>query len=276
VLYPFSGSPAKQAGILDGDRLLSVGKLDVVTTTPLETIQAALRGPVGSFVQVAIARAPDFEPKNISIQREEFPIPSVTWHLEASQPRLGVVEVNMISANTPDEILRVFQELRNQGATKFVLDLRNNGGGLLSAGIDSARLFLRDGTIINQRTRDKEVEIFRAEKAGALVDLPLVVLINENTASAAEIIAGALQVNHRARLIGSPSYRKDTIQLVFELRDGSSLHVTNARWWIPGLEPAITENGLEPDIAIPPQDDNSGVDAAIRAAIYELFSSGES
>jgi carboxyl-terminal processing protease len=253
-----------------------VGKLDVVTTTPLETIQAALRGPVGSFVQVAIARAPDFEPEKISIQREEFPIPSVTWHLEASQPRLGVVEVNMISANTPDEILRVFQELRNQGATKFVLDLRNNGGGLLSAGIDSARLFLRDGTIINQRTRDKEVEIFRAEKAGALVDLPLVVLINENTASAAEIIAGALQVNHRARLIGSPSYRKDTIQLVFELRDGSSLHVTNARWWIPGLEPAITENGLEPDIAIPPQDDNSGVDAAIRAAIYELFSSGES
>jgi carboxyl-terminal processing protease len=211
----------------------------------------------------------------LAVRRSEFPIPSVAWHLEASELRLGVVEVNMLSANTSTEILNAFQELRNHGATSFVLDLRDNGGGLLNAGIDTARVFLKAGTVIEQQYRDKDVERYGVEKAGELINEPLVVLINENTASAAEIVAGALQANHRARLIGSPSYGKDTIQLVFDLKDGSSLHVTTARWWIPGLEPPLAENGLQPDLLIPPQTDPNGADAAIQAAIHEFFKVGE-
>jgi len=276
ILYPFSGSPAREAGIQDGDRLLAVGDLSVLSDTPLDTIQAALRGAVGTPVQLTIARPPDYETVELSVRRAEFPIPSVAWHLEATEPRLGVVEVNMLSANTPTEILNAFQELRNHGATGFVLDLRDNGGGLLNAGIDTARLFLKDGTVIEQRYRDKEVEVYRVDKAGELIDVPLVILINKNTASAAEIVAGALQANHRAPLIGSPSYGKDTIQLVFDLVDGSSLHVTTARWWVPGIEPPLAENGLQPDIVIAPQDDTNGADAAIQAAINVLFDSGES
>jgi carboxyl-terminal processing protease len=276
ILYPFSGSPAMEAGVEDGDCLLAAGDLVVKSDTPLDMVQAALRGPVGTRVQITISRAPDNEPTEVSVKRAGFPIPSVAWHLEASEPRLGVVEVNMISANTPTEILTAFKELRNQGATKFVLDLRNNGGGLLNAGIDTARLFLNDGTVIQQQYRDKEVETYRVEKPGELIGLPLVVLINENTASAAEIIAGALQASQRAKLVGSPSYGKDTIQLVFDLQDGSSLHVTTARWWVPGLEPPIQGNGLQPDLLIAPQDKATGADAAIRAAIKELFESGES
>jgi carboxyl-terminal processing protease len=276
IVYPFPGSPAREAGLQDGDRLLVVGDLEVKPDTGLDSIQAALRGPTGSRVNVTIARAPDYEPIQLSIKRAEFSIPSVAWHLEASEPRMGVVEVNMISANTPAEILNAFNELRNQGATKYVLDLRDNGGGLLDAGIDTARLFLNDGTIIQQQYRDKEVETYRVEEPGELVDFPLVVLINENTASAAEIIAGALQANQRARLIGSPSYGKDSIQLVYDLRDGSSLHVTTARWWVPDLEPPIAENGLQPDIPVTTHVDATGADAAIRAAIQELFNSGES
>jgi carboxyl-terminal processing protease len=276
ILYPFPGSPAQESGVRDGDRLLAVDNLAVNRDTPIDTIQAALRGPVGTRVKITIAHAPEYEPAELSIKRAEFPVPSVAWHLEASEPRLGVVEVNMISANTPAEILAAIQDLRNQGAVKFVLDLRDNGGGLLSAGIDTARLFLQDGTIIQQRYRDKEVETYRVEKPGELADLPLVVLINANTASAAEIIAGALQAHRRARLIGAPSYGKDSIQLVYDLQDGSSLHVTTARWWVPGLEPPIAGQGLQPDILIASQDGANGSDTAIRAAIRELFDSGES
>jgi carboxyl-terminal processing protease len=275
VLYPFPGSPAQGAGVSDGDRLLAVGDLVVNKDTPIDKIQAALRGPVGTKAQVTIAHAPDYEAVELSIKRAEFPVPSVAWHREASEPRLGVVEVNMISANTPNEISGAIQTLRNQGATKFVLDLRDNGGGLLSAGIDTARLFLKDGVIIQQRYRDKEVETYRVDKQGEFADIPLAVLINENTASAAEIIAGALQVNQRARLIGAHSYGKDTIQLVYDLQDGSSLHVTTARWWVPGLEPPIAGNGLQPDIPVAAQASESGADAMLRAAIKELFNSGE-
>jgi len=273
ILYPFSGSPARDAGIQDGDRLLSVGELSIMSDTPIDTIQAALRGPVGTPVALTIARPPDFEPVELSVKRAEFPLPSVAWHLEATEPRLGVVEVNMISANTPSEILNAFQDLRNQGATSFVLDLRDNGGGLLDAGIDTARLFLKDGTIIQQRYRDKEVETYRVDKAGELVDIPMAVLINENTASAAEIIAGALQASHRAQLIGSPSYGKDTIQLVFVLNDGSSLHVTTAHWWVPGLEPPIGESGLQPNILLEGENDPNSADAALQAAKQLLFGS---
>jgi len=273
ILYPFSGSPAREAGIQDGDRLLSVGELSIKSDTPVDTIQAALRGPVGTPVALTIARPPDFEPVELSVKRAEFPLPSVAWHLEASEPRLGVVEVNMISANTPSEILNAFQDLRNQGATSFVLDLRDNGGGLLDAGIDTARLFLKDGTIIQQRYRDKEVQTYRVEKAGELVDIPVAVLINENTASAAEIIAGALQASHRAQLIGSPSYGKDTIQLVFVLNDGSSLHVTTAHWWVPGSERSIGESGLQPDILLEGENDPNSADAALQAAKQLLFGS---
>jgi carboxyl-terminal processing protease len=272
-LYPFPGSPAREAGIQDGDRLLTVGELVIQANTSLDMIQAALRGPVETPVTVTIASPPEYTPTELSIRRAEFPIPSVAWHVEASEPRLGVVEVNMISANTPSEIQKAFKDLRNQGATSFVLDLRDNGGGLLDAGIDTARLFLKEGTVIEQEYRDKDVETYRVDEAGELADVPVIILINKNTASAAEIIAGALQANQRARLIGAPSYGKDTIQLVYDLQDGSSLHVTTAHWWVPGLKPPIGENGLQPDIRIDGENDPNGADPAILAAKEYFFGS---
>jgi carboxyl-terminal processing protease len=134
-------------------------------------------------------------------------------------------------------------------------------------------LFLREGVIIEHRYRDKGVEAYRVEHPGPFVDLPLVVIVNENTASAAEIIAGSLKVHSRAQIVGTQTYGKDTIQLVFDLKDGSSLHVTAARWWIPGLEPPIGEGGLQPDILAATTPDQSGVDAAIQIAAQALMRS---
>ncbi len=271
VLFPFPDGPADQAGIQEGDLLLKVDDLVVDVGTAIDSVQAALRGPVGRKVVVTIARQPDFTPVELSIKREEIPLPSVTWHLDPDEPRLGVIEINVIAASTPAEVKNSIQDLQERGATAFVLDLRDNFGGLLTAGVDTARIFLADGVVIEQQYRDAQVETFQVERPGVYKDLPLTVLVNQNTASAAEIIAGALKVHGRAPLIGSPTFGKDSIQLVFDLKDGSSLHVTSAHWWVPGLEPPLGENGLQPDISIPVETQESAPNQAIQAATDLFF-----
>lgn len=271
VLYPFPDSPAAQAGVQEGDSLLAVDNLGIDSKVPMEDIQAALRGPVGTKVRITISHLPGTERKEISIQRSEIPLPSVTWHIDPDESRLGVVEINVIAASTPDEVTKAMQDLENRGASAFLLDLRDNYGGLLSAGVDTARLFLRDGPIISEQYRGQEVKTYRVEKPGAFTDVPLAILVNHNTASAAEIIAGALQAQQRAKLVGAPTYGKGTIQLVFDLKDGSSLHVTAAHWWVPGLDPPIEGNGLVPDISVTSTGEAIVPDPFIQAALQLFF-----
>jgi carboxyl-terminal processing protease len=267
VLFPFADSPAAKAGVQDGDRLLAVDDLKIDPQTSLDQAQSAIRGHSGQNVRLTIGRAPDYKPQQIRIRRAQIPEPSVTWHIEPLDARLGVIAVNLIASSTRDEIQRAVQDLQARHATYFVLDLRNNPGGLLSSGVDIARLFLKDGVIMQQQYKGKGVETFRADTPGPLDAIPLVVLVNHNSASAAEIIAGALKVNKRASLIGTPTFGKDTIQLVYDLQDGSSLHVTSAHWWIPGLDPPLGGNGLQPDIPISPDLENTTPDPFIQAAI---------
>jgi carboxyl-terminal processing protease len=271
VIFPFPDSPASRAGIQEGDRLLAVDGIEVTEQTTIEEVQSSIRGPVGKKVTLSIGRAPDFSPQNILIKREEFPLPSVSWRLDLEEPQTGILKVNLIAATTPAEIEAAVKDLQARGATHFVLDLRDNPGGLLSAGVDIARLFLEKGDVVmQQQYRDRDIETFEVERPGPLKDLPLVVLINHGSASAAEITAGALQLHRHAPLVGSPSFGKDTIQLVFVLQDDSSLRVTSARWWIPGLEPPIGESGLQPDYPVAPGDDPN-VDMTLKAAIEILF-----
>lgn len=271
VLYPIHGSPAEAAGLIDGDRLLSVGDLLLTPETDLEVVQAELRGLVSDPVNVSIGRAPDFIPREIKITRSEFPLPSVTWHLDVDEPRMGVIDINVFAASTPDEILRAVADLGSRGASSYVLDLRDNFGGLLTAGVDVARLFLNEGVVIEQQYRGQNVETFRVSQPGTLADLPMVILINQHTASAAEIVAGSLKYHQRAKLIGVPTLGKDTIQLVFDLRDESSLHVTAAQWWVPGLDPPVSENGVQPDIFLDSNLEGSLPDPAIGSAKQILF-----
>jgi carboxyl-terminal processing protease len=268
VLHPYAESPAQKAGILDGDRLLKVDDLEVTPQTPSDTIASAVRGPVGQTVTLLVGRMPDYTPLEFKIKREEIAIPSVAWHIEPSEPRLGIIEINIIADTTPNEIKRAVDDLQSRGATAFALDLRNNGGGMLDAGINVAKLFLVEGVVIEEQYRDEDIKSYRVEKPGSLADIPLIVLVNENTASAAEIIAGALQVHQRAKLIGAQTYGKNTIQLLFELSDHSSLHVTTAQWWIPGLDTPRPGKGLQPDVPIP---SGSNPDPVIQAAIHILF-----
>lgn len=275
IMYPFPDGPAQKAGVQDGDVLAAVDELTLDADTTVDMIQSAIRGPVGTEVNISVIRTGAASELQFVIERAEIALPSVIYHLDQSDPRVGVVSINRVAATSPDETLKAFEALRARGATHFVLDLRNNGGGLLTSGVDIARLFLEQGVVMQQQYRNQEVETFRVEKPGALAGLPLVVLINHGTASAAEIIAGALQQQGRAQLVGSPSYGKSTIQLIFDLEDGSSLHVTAARWWIPDLQPEIAGNGLQPSVSVTPGADANAGDVELQAAISVLSLPGQ-
>jgi len=270
VLFPYSESPASTAGIQEGDRLISVDGISITPHTPVEDVLSAIRGPVDEVVNIGVARPPDFELMETHVTRAEFPLPSVTWRLDIEQPGVGIIKVNLIAASSPEEIKNAIKDLQSRGATRFLLDLRDNPGGLLTAGVDIARLFLSDGIVMQQQYRGKDIETYSVEEPGPFVDLPLAVLINKGSASAAEITAGALQAHGRAPLIGSASYGKDTVQLVIVLSDDSSLHVTSARWWIPNLAPFSGKGGLSPDIPVEISNE-SLVDLALLAAVQALI-----
>jgi carboxyl-terminal processing protease len=251
LIYPLPNSPAAKAGILDGDRLVAVGDQNVQQDMTMDAIQAAIRGPVGGKLILTIARSPKFTPFQVSVIREEIEIPSVTWNLAAENAKVGILQINVIAATTADEITKAIKDLQTRGASYFILDFRNNGGGLVDAGIQIANLFLDKGPIMVQQYRDQPVKTYQVDQPGTFAKIPLVLLVNHNTASAAEIVSGALQAQKRAILIGTPTYGKDTIQLVYTLNDGSSLHVTAAHWWVPGIqEGSIEGKGLQPDIVV--------------------------
>jgi len=269
ILHPFPEGPAAEAGILDGDRLVKVDEWVVEQGVHLDDVVAAVRGPEGKHVTIEISRPPDYTNQSFKIKRQDIPIPSVTWHLDVGEPRMGIVQINIIADSTPDEIQEAVKELQSRGGTHFVIDLRGNRGGLLKAGVDISRLFLQDGLVIQEHYRDQEIETYEVKKPGPLADIPIVVLVNSDTASAAEIIAGSIQIQDRALIIGTNTFGKDSIQLVFSLKDKSSLHVTAAKWWVPELEPPIGDGGIEPDIQV--SGDEAEGDPYILAAVQALF-----
>ncbi len=270
-LYPLPDSPAISAGMQEGDRLLAVEKLAITPESTTDEIQAAVRGTVGTRVMITVGRQPDYEPIELSIVRAEVALPSITWNLASEDARVGIINIHVIADTTPDEATRAIEDLQSRGATHFVIDVRNNGGGLVEAGVDTARLFLESGTVIEQQYRGEDVKSFKVDRPGSFVDLPIVVLVNQGTASAAEIFAGAIKGHARGPIVGTRTYGKDSIQLVFSLSDGSSLHVTAAQWWVPGLEPKIGSNGIQPDVLLPEGTDDTG---ALLKAIETVLAPG--
>lgn len=251
LLYPFDGGPAALAGVLDGDILLTVDRLAVTTDTDLSTIQAELSGTAGEQVTIHVKRPLTGQQYTFTVTLVPFPLPSITYLLDTDEPRIGIVKINLMSATTHQELQNAISELQQLGASHFVIDLRNNRGGLLDTGVDLARLFLNSGTsVLQQQYAGKPVDTYRVERTGPMHDLPLAIIVNQNTASAAEIFTGALKANQRAFIVGQPTFGKSTLQLVFELSDKSSIHVTAAEWWIPGLDPPVSAGGIQPDTLI--------------------------
>lgn len=259
-LYPLPDSPALTAGLLDGDLLRQVDDLPITPETDDVTLLAAIRGPVGETVTLTVQR--ETATLAFTVERQFVPVPSVTWNVLPENTAVGILHINRIAESTAGELQTGITDLQAQGATAFILDLRDNGGGLVEAGVDIARLFLAEGDVLHQQFKGEAEQVYKVKTPGVYSDLPLVVLVNSNTASSAEIVAGALVAQDRAVLIGAPTYGKNTIQYVFDLEDGSSVHVTSGRWWIPGVN-----FPLQPDVSVT-EDPNGTV--IIQTAIEQL------
>lgn len=249
VVAPIAGSPADKAGIRSRDRILEI---DGTLTSQLSLDEAAarMRGKAGTKVTLLI-QAREGEIKSIPLVRDTIALNPVYAVLD-KQPDgvpVGYIRLTQFSANAPTELADAIAKLEDEGADAYILDLRNNPGGLLQAGIDIASLWLDRGTIVYTVNRQGMMGSFEAN-GSPLTEDPLVVLVNQGTASASEILAGALQDRGRAKLVGERTFGKGLIQSLFDLFDGSGLAVTVAKYETPNHRD-INKLGIAPDLEVP-------------------------
>ena len=256
-LAPYPDSPADRAGIRDGDVLLAVDGEAVTGGTSVDDARAWLHGEPGTTVTLTISRPPT-PPFDVAIVREEIEVPSVAWQVLDDAPGVGYVHVETFTERTGEEVTTALRELQGGAISSLVLDLRGNSGGLIDPAVATASQFLRDGVVSIELSREAEERPLPVRGGGVATEIPLAVLVDGGTASAAEIVAAALQDYGRAPLVGEPTFGKGAVQLIYELSDGSSLHVTSAIWLTPNRH-RIEGRGLSPDIAVPggdgPQDE---------------------
>jgi carboxyl-terminal processing protease len=248
VIAPIAGSPAAIAGILPRDIIVEIDATPTSELT-LDTAAVKMRGATGTNVSL-IVQTSDQSPREVILIRQKIELNPVTAELHTENGRkIGYLRLAQFSAKAAQELGENITKLKQQGATSYILDLRNNPGGLVQAGVEIARQWLNEGTIVY--TVDRRGAIDEIDATGtALTDAPLAVLVNEGTASASEILAGALQDNGRATLIGTKTFGKGLIQSLFELPNGSGLAVTVAKYETPNHHD-IHKLGITPDRVVP-------------------------
>ncbi|MBF2097418.1 MAG: PDZ domain-containing protein [Gloeomargaritaceae cyanobacterium C42_A2020_066] len=251
VVTPIAGSPAEQAGLQPLDWIVAI---DGESTQGM-TIEAAadrMRGPAGTAVQLTIERQQEGQAQRLEtqLQRQRIQISPVVWRLDTTKEsdRLGYIRLTQFSAHAPADVQQAIQTLEAQDVSGFILDLRNNPGGLFQAGIEIAQQWLPAGPVVFTVNRDGFEEGVWAT-GQPLTEKPLVVLVNRGTASASEILAGALQDNHRAQLVGETTFGKGLIQSVFPLGGRAGLAVSVARYETPAHH-NIHRLGITPDVVV--------------------------
>lgn len=267
-LQPMADRAADRAGIREGDILQAVNGTPITPQMTTDDAVTLIRGPVGEVVRLTILREESGETLEFEVVRERIETPTVEWRMLEEAPETGYVTIHLFGERTAKELDRALEELREQGARQLVLDLRHNPGGLLDGAVAVASRFLSDGVVLFERKSDGSEETYRVNNAQRVADWPMMVLVDGATASAAEIVAGALQDRSRASLVGEKTFGKGSVQLVHDLSDGSSIHVTVAHWLTPnGHE--INGVGLMPDLEVAHEDNR---DAPLEEAV-RLFSS---
>jgi carboxyl-terminal processing protease len=253
VISPMRGSPAETAGIKAGDYITHLdGKL--IYGLELDEAVAKMRGEPGTSIRLTIFRAGRDEPFDVTVKRGIIDLEPVTWKLDGT---VGVITVNEFSRDVGADVNRGIADLRKQASNKLtglVLDLRSNPGGSLDEAVALSDLFLSQGDIVSQRGRFKaEDEYFRAETAfrgDAAKGLPVVVLVDAGSASASEIVAGALQDQNRAVIMGERTFGKGSVQSLFQIDKTRAVKLTTARYYTPSGK-SVQEGGIEPDIQVP-------------------------
>lgn len=234
VVTPIIGGPSEKLGIKAGDRIISVnGKSFAGVKITNKQVFEKLRGPSGSTVSVGILRSGVAKPLKFTITRGKIPIYSIDVAYMLTKD-IGFIKISRFASTTYDEYIQAFNDLSSQGMKKLVLDLRGNGGGFLRTAVDLSDEFLMDGLqIVYTEGKAHPKKVYRASSKGGFENNPLVVLIDEGSASASEIVAGALQDNDRATIIGRRSFGKGLVQDQIDLPDGSAIRLTIARYYTP-------------------------------------------
>ncbi|MDE2766066.1 MAG: S41 family peptidase [Chloroflexota bacterium] len=264
---PLPDSPAERAGLLPGDVVLSVDGRSLFDMTLLDAV-SLIRGPKGTTVTLRVLRPGNPDAFDVRVERDTITIASVDSRLLAEDPRIGYVELSTFQGATPGQFRTAMHDLRSAGAQAYVLDLRNNAGGLVSAAVDIAGEFIDGGVVVALVDSDGEAFEYTASEGGEALTEPLVVLVNGFTASAAEILAGALQDGGRAQVVGSKTFGKGSFNTVYDLRNDGGLFLTTGRWRTPSGR-MLEGGGLEPDILIGPEAGPATLARAAESATHQ-------
>jgi len=268
VISPIDGTPASRAGLASGDRIIALDG-DPLRGAKLSDVIDRLRGEPGSEVTLTVVRAEE-PPKDVTLARADIAVASVKGEL--LEPGYGYIRISQFQSKTAEEFNQAIKALerQNDGALDgLVLDLRNNPGGVLQASVSVADAFLTDGLIVYTEGRLPSSHLkYRASSRDVLDGKPLVVLINSGSASAAEIVAGALQDHQRAKLLGSKSYGKGSVQSVMPLSGHRALKLTTAYYYTPNGR-TIHKKGIEPDVSF--DVDGTGNEGAVMREALALL-----
>ena len=276
VISPIDDTPAAKAGIKAGDYIVKIGKEQVQGKSLLEAVKL-MRGPVGSSINLTVRRKNIKKPIEFIIVREIIEVRSVSSKIIGIDNTLGYIRLKSFNENSDKQFLKSIKEFEKKNQIKgYVLDLRNNPGGLLAQAINITDFFLEEGEIVSTKGRKiSETRKFFAKQGDETNGKPIVVLINNGSASASEIFAGALKDHKRAIILGENSYGKGSVQSIIPLRNGGGMRLTISKYYLPSGK-SISEVGVTPDILVKEEGDNfqinSKQDNQLNYAI-KLFSS---
>jgi carboxyl-terminal processing protease len=275
ITKPMPNSPAEKSGLQAGDQIIAVDGQDVTSLIP-ETVRQKVLGPEGSTVKLTIQRPGQTAPFDVQITRATIVVPSVTSKMLANN--IAYIQIATFGDTTASDLHKQLATLMAQNPKGLILDLRNNGGGYLDTGIAVASEFIPSGVVVSEKSGDGKITSHDATPGGLATDksLPMIVLVNAYSASASEIVSGALQDTGRAKLLGVTTYGKGTVQLWIPLSTNQAdnqgaVAVTIARWLTPKGN-TIDKKGLTPDIVVQmsPDDVKAGKDPQLDAAVKQL------
>ncbi|HVX92490.1 MAG TPA: S41 family peptidase [Candidatus Dojkabacteria bacterium] len=279
VVAPLSGSPAQKAGLRAGDIIVKVDGIAIKSTDNLSDIVLKIRGKSGTTVTLTIVPKGTNTTKDLTITRGEITVPSIEVKDVKDHPELKIINVSRF---TEDSLMKwetnwdnAVAQVLNSNAKGVIIDLRGNPGGYFDAAVYAGGEFLPKGTIVSkQQDRNGNVQDFKVDRKGKMIDMPVVVLVDGSSASASEILAGALQKNNRALIIGENSYGKGTAQSILDLPGGATLHLTTLKWLLPDGSWINHDNTIKPDqvVKYSEEDFKKGIDNQLVKAIQTVLS----
>lgn len=271
ILDPMPDLPAAQAGVQTGDVVVQVDDTELTPEMTIDEVADLIKGEIGTIVRLTLRREGVDELVTVEIERQDIPAPSAEWRMLEEAEGVGYIRIMLFSGRTAKELEGAIEELEELGMTSLVVDLRGNGGGLFDSAIDVASVFLRDGVVVYQVDKGGSEQSYKTRGGGQFTEAPLILLVDGGTASASEIVAGALRDRNRVMLVGQKTFGKGSVQSVYDLSDGSSVHITSAKWLTPGQN-LIDGQGIVPDfeVTITDEDRSQGLDPQLERAIEYL------